>query len=246
MLQRNGGSPSTSDEIALEAVAARGWWPAETAMLGGWLLRADHGITRRANSVLPLGAPNVPLDEALATARAWYAERSLPLYIHTPVEARRLLAAELGERGWHPEGDTHVLTAALTDTPAPAGVHLAPEPPEPDDGMDPRRRALAVRHERVVFASVRREGVPVATARGTLDGDWLGITEVQVAEEHRRQGLARDLMAALQAWGRGGGAGRAYLQVMADNAPAVALYTSLGYTHHHDYRYWRDPDSTPR
>ena len=53
-------SASPADELALEAVAARGWRAAETAELGGWLLRADGGFTGRANSVLPLRTPEPP------------------------------------------------------------------------------------------------------------------------------------------------------------------------------------------
>ena len=52
--------PSTADELALEAVAARGWRPEQTGEIGGWLLRAAGGFTGRANSVLPLRAPGLP------------------------------------------------------------------------------------------------------------------------------------------------------------------------------------------
>ena len=36
--------PSTADELALEAVVAEGFRPAETEWLGGWLLRANGGF----------------------------------------------------------------------------------------------------------------------------------------------------------------------------------------------------------
>ena len=51
--------PSTADELALEAVAARGLRAAEQHRLGGWLLRANSGFTSRANSVLPLRSPEI-------------------------------------------------------------------------------------------------------------------------------------------------------------------------------------------
>ena len=88
--------PSTADELALQSIAAAGWRAAETGHLGGWLLRATGGFTGRANSVLPLGLPGMPLDDALAQARCWYAERGLPLKLLIPTEARRLLDAGLG------------------------------------------------------------------------------------------------------------------------------------------------------
>jgi len=239
--------PSTADELALEAVAAQGWQPAETASIGGWLLRATGGFTSRGNSVLPLRAPGVPLDEALERAGAWYAGRGLPLQLQVPTEARRLLDAELGERGWPILTETQVLAVRLDlmrDADASADVRLDAEP---DDawlaryrdgaGLEPVARALLTRHDRVRFASVRAGGDVLAIGRGVIDQEWLGVAAVEVDPAHRRRGLARAVMAALRQWGREQGARRSYLQVEADNEPALALYGRLGYWHHHDYRY---------
>jgi ribosomal protein S18 acetylase RimI-like enzyme len=244
--------PSTADELALEAVAAQGWRPAETGTVGGWLLRAAGGFTSRANSVLPLRSPGVPLDEALERAGAWYAERGLPLLLQVPIEARRLLDAELGERGWPILTETHVLAAHL-DVLGGAGpaadVRLDTEPDDAwlaryrdGDGLDPVARAVLVRHERVVFASVRDGGAVLAVGRGVVDQDWLGVSAVEVDPAQRRRGLARAVMAALWQWGREQGVRHSYLQVEADNEPALALYARLGYWPHHAYRYRAQPD----
>src|SRR4051794_2308037 len=105
--------PSTADELDLEAVIADGLRPAETEALGGWILRANAGFLRRANSVLPLRQVGMPLEAALGHARGWYRSRGLPLKMQVPTEARRLLDAELGERGWPATGRTHVMAARL-------------------------------------------------------------------------------------------------------------------------------------
>ena len=60
---------------------------------------------------------------------------------------------------------------------------------------------------------------------------------IEVAPEHRRQGLARTVMAALLEWGAERGATTAYLQVLGHNAPALALYDGMGFTTHHAYAY---------
>ncbi|MCX6093274.1 MAG: GNAT family N-acetyltransferase, partial [Candidatus Bipolaricaulota bacterium] len=57
-----------------------------------------------------------------------------------------------------------------------------------------------------------------------------------VDEAFRRQGLGRGLMRGLMAWGRELGAERVYLQVVLQNAPAVALYEELGFQE--AYQYW--------
>jgi ribosomal protein S18 acetylase RimI-like enzyme len=75
----------------------------------------------------------------------------------------------------------------------------------------------------------------LAMARGTVTNKWLGIFHVETAPTARRQGLARAAMGNLARWADRHGARRAYLQVQDDNAPAVALYQSLGFRAHHIY-----------
>jgi N-acetylglutamate synthase len=244
--------PSTADELALESVAARGLRPADEHRLGDWVLRANGGFTRRANSLLPLGRPDRPLDDALAFAHDWYAERGLPVQLHVPTEARRLLDAELGERGWPADQHTQVLVARLDALAAVDGsaVEVATTP---DDawlalyrggrGLTEPARSLLTRHDTVAFASLRLDGRTVAVGRGAVDDGWLGVMAVEVEPGRRRRGLAAAVMAALWQWGAQREAQRGYLQVSADNAPAIALYTKLGYWVHHDYHYRREPDA---
>jgi len=245
---------STADELALEAVATRGVRPADTEELGGWLLRADHGFLRRANSVLPLRQLGLPLDEALARAHAWYAERGLPLVVATLPEARRLLDAGLGERGWEPVGESHVMAVRLdlvvTDPGAAADprVELAASPGDEwfagfrgGSDVPAAGRALLARHDTVAFARLAEGGRTLAIGRGVVDDGWLGVSCVEVAPDARRQGLAAAVMDALSRWALARDATRSYLQVEVDNAAAVALYGKLGYWVHHDYRYRLEP-----
>lgn len=243
--------PSTRDELDLQAVMARGWRAAETTELGAWLLRSNDGFTQRANSALPIGQPGTTIAEAIDAVQAWYAERGRPARFQLPVEGRRLLDAELGERGWQPSADVHVLTARLdlldgtTD-----GPHVATAARPDDDWLGVFReggtdtsasRPTLVRHDLVTFAVVRDGTRTVAIGRGTVDDGWLGVTAVEVVEQFRRQGLARAVMQALHAWGRDHGAARSYLAVTSENDAALQLYRSIGYRPHHDYRYRTEP-----
>ncbi|MFI6641468.1 GNAT family N-acetyltransferase [Streptomyces sp. NPDC050504] len=109
-----------ADFAELARVAARAWQPVESEALGGWTLRAAGGFTRRANSVLPVGDPGVPLDGALARVREWYGERGLPPYVQVATGAagtQEVLGAELTARGWVREVTAEVWTGAL----APVG-----------------------------------------------------------------------------------------------------------------------------
>ena len=90
----------------------------------------------------------------------------------------------------------------------------------------------------VVFASAAGAAVGRGAVTTAPDGTvWLGISAVHVAAAHRRRGHARALCQALIDWGARHGATRAYVQVLTDNAAAIALYSRLGFVLHHHHRY---------
>jgi GNAT superfamily N-acetyltransferase len=266
-------APGRRRILDLERIAARGWRAAEVLELDGWLLRANAGWTRRANSVLPLGTPARPLPELLDEVERFYADRGTGMLIQLPLPARGVLDAELARRCWVIEApvvlltrslldpsllDRSLLDPSLLDRPAPgiddgSGVLLEDEPSarwqagyRARDGRLPSAALdLLRRHENAVFASVASAGSTVGIARGTVDDGWLGVTALEVDPAARRRGVARGLMAALQDWGKQRGATHAYLQVEADNADALALYRDLGYVEHHRYHYRRPPAQAP-
>ncbi|MFE9878821.1 GNAT family N-acetyltransferase [Streptomyces sp. NPDC005784] len=133
---RRRGPAASYEELA--RVAARAWPPVESERLGGWELRAAGGFTRRANSVLPLGDPGVPLDRALTYVRDWYAARDLPAYVQTATGAegaQELLCAELEARGWTREVTAELWIGSLApvadlEVPAASGAPGTPEAPE--------------------------------------------------------------------------------------------------------------------
>jgi GNAT superfamily N-acetyltransferase len=243
--------PAAAEILALEAIAAQGWRARETLENHGWLLRGDAGFTQRANSVLPQAQLSVPLDAALDEAREWYAERGLPLRIQLPLPARRLLDAELAERGWPATQDTYVYAARLDTLPSQATpeVEIVDAPDDAwlalfRDGTAPgAARELLTRHDRVAFAQLRRDGATVAIGRGAVDEGWLGVTAVEVAPTARRAGHATAIMQALHGWATEQEAIRSYVQVLADNDAALSLYERLGYWPHHAYRYRTEPPS---
>ncbi|MFI6145049.1 GNAT family N-acetyltransferase [Streptomyces sp. NPDC051109] len=246
---RRRGPAASFEELA--RVGARAWQPLESEPLGEWTLRAAGGFTRRANSVLPLGDPGVPLDEALARVTSWYAERELPAYVQTATGAvgtQELLGAELERRGWVNEVSAEVRIAALApiadvDTGATASeVRLTRAPDEEWLGMygrveDPEvARRVLVAGPSVWFATLPGRAI----GRLVVDGRWAGFAAVEVDPEHRRGGLGTAVMAVLARRALEEGASAAWLQVEADNAGALALYDGLGFATHHAYHHFRN------
>ncbi len=224
----------TSEIRALEQAAALAWPGVEQRWLGGWLLRAGHGSTSRANSAVPL---DVSADlRALPEIVEWYRARGLPAWLALPerllpvraagVKPTRVLVADvIGDAGGDPGG---VALSGIPDADWRA-VH------ERDVPLDV---LCAVVDGEVVFASMPGIAVGRGAVTSAPDGTrWLGVAAVRVAPEFRRQGHARRVCAALRAWGRERGAPRAYVQVLADNGAAAALYASTGFRLHHTLRY---------
>ena len=113
-------------------------------------------------------------------------------------------------------------------------------PHAPRHRIQPSRRKLPAR---LRAAGAGPEEPLVAKGRVACDGDWAGITDVWVAPEHRRRGLGVVVLDAMISWAAERGATSAYLQVRADNTPALALYATMGFRTNHTYRYLAAPSA---
>ncbi|EFF92907.1 acetyltransferase [Streptomyces sp. e14] len=255
---RRRGPAASYAELA--RVAARAWPPVESERLGDWELRGAGGFTRRANSVLPLGDPGVPLDAALSAVRRWYGERGLPAYVQTATGAegtQELLCAELERRGWVREVTAELWTGALAPVADRAegagggGVVLSRTADEAWLARYQRKGVSEVALKvlgggpSVWFASVpgEGEGAPAAIGRCVVDGRWASFAAVEVDPALRRRGLATAVMAALAGRALEEGASAGWLQVESDNTGARELYARLGFAPHHAYHHYRAPES---
>ena len=254
-----------------EQRAVASWPPLEFARVGEWLLRASSGFSARANSALLVGDPGRSRPEALAEVEVYYADRLLPAWVQvvTGSDERRWLDASGWVVARPGEADTAFLVAGVRPTRRLLGRRAAPADGSPavlvtdratPDWLagDPRvlahgDAAVAVLEgpAEVAFARVPTESGPAgpgpaaATGRAAISrapgDDWVGITDVRVAPDHRRRGLASAVLEELLRWAEERGATTAYLQVREDNAPALALYRRLGFVRHHSYAYLRPP-----
>lgn len=251
---RRRGPAASYEELA--RVATRAWRPVESERLGEWELRAASGFTRRANSVLPLGDPGMPLPAALDAVRRWYGDRGLPAYVQTATGAegtQELLCAELERLGWVREVSAGMWIAALApiaDRGEPdevAGVVLSREADEAWLARYQRKGVSEVALRvlgsgpSVWFATVPGAGggAPAAIGRCVVDGRWAGFAAVEVDPAQRRRGLATRVMAALARRALDEGASAAWLQVEEENAGAREMYAGMGFAVHHAYHHYR-------
>lgn len=247
----------------LDHLADRGWPAVERERLGDWTLRFAGGVTNRANSVLPTGRVDA-LGSAIEQAEAAYTRRGLPTVFQVSPATDPALPAELAARGYHEHSATAILVAdraRVASAPAsPVAIAGAPSTGWMDlwwsvDGRgDDTRRAVA---ERILtgvpalYASCsavatataipERPERPDSVARLALVGAWGGVFAVATRPSARRRGLAGALIGAVAYAAEGHGVENLWLQVMADNIAALALYRGLGFVPASSYSYWTAP-----
>lgn len=247
-----------STPFDLSRVAVHGWPGVERFRMGGWLLRAGAGWTSRANSCFVAGDPGLSTAEAVRAVVQFYRHRNLPPRLQitldeagAPIEETRSpgptvaeVEAHVAEQGWQATADTLVLVRELRSQSAPE----LPASIRPVWADEPSSRWLSMLSDRVADHQVLPEltaaparyltlldgSVPVAIGRGATAEDWLGLACLNVHPEYRGRGFGRLVTELLLA---DTAASFSYLQVNADNAPARALYESLGFVLHHRYRY---------
>ncbi|KQU23764.1 hypothetical protein ASG63_03810 [Methylobacterium sp. Leaf94] len=222
--------------------------------LGGWILRASGGPTRRTNSLNPLRGWRDDPARIVAEAETLYRNLGRPLIVRVPDLAPEMDVL-LDGLGYRSEGEACTLFAELPpdDRDGAEGVAL-------DNAPDAAWLAARAACEGVVsevalrtyrdsiaclilprmFARRIEADRTVAVAYGVLHRGILVFESVATHPSHRRAGHARSLILALMAWARREGATGACLQVVAENAPARALYAGLGFSRSlYGYRYRR-------
>lgn len=236
----------------LERTTFAAWPDLAHDRLDGWLLRYAAGHTKRANSVNVLQAEPRGLEARIAEAEVRYRAAGLrPVFRLTPL-AEPGLDGLLAQRGYGVVEPSLVKIAPMpADLRGDPAVRLVAEPGEgwlgpyaEAAGLDgPARTTLEAMLARVadrpVYASVAGEdGAPAAFGMAVVTGDRVGFFDILTRPEARRRGHGRRLMNRLIAWARDeGGARSMWIQVVEANAPARALYRSLGFRTFYGYRY---------
>jgi ribosomal protein S18 acetylase RimI-like enzyme len=236
------------ERATLAAVA-----PDRLESIDGWLLPLDTGTVGRAHSAVPLhhGEHDPALIGAIAQR---YQDAGLrPVFRLPDVPAFEAWWPLLAARGFRREQPTLTQTGSLAGLLALAdkveGVSLDPSPDGAwmamflGEGFDPvdgasRAKALS-RAQGTLFASLREGGETLACGAASFGQGWLSLHGLRTVARQRGRGLAGRMIRAMALEAQRRGIRRAFLQVDASNAPALALYRRAGMTTAWSYAYWR-------
>jgi GNAT superfamily N-acetyltransferase len=230
----------------------------QSIVYDGWLLGYRAGPTKRLRCVNPFYSSTLPLAQKVEHCIGFYAGVGLPaIFRLLPFSQPPELDAWLERAGWQAFEDTKVLHVRLDDVPSaqpiprhdsveivdvvawqePAAALLGATPAE-IPRMVERARSYPLPH---AGALLRRGGEVVACGLVKFEAGHAGLFAVHTVKALRGQGLGRSIVSALLAEAVRQGAHSAYLQVTADNAPALAVYEQFGFAPAYEYWYRARP-----
>ena len=230
-------------------------WPAmQQILLDGWVLRFSRGFTKRANSIVPVypafgSETDETLLEKIRYCENLYAREQLQtVFRMTSVNAAsaKRLDSLLEARGYQIQERCDVMTCALSDAEPSMDVNLVTLDQwlkaychltgmgEPAASL--HNVILGAIAGQCAFAVADHDDEPQACGLGVVEHDLIGLFDIYTHSQHRRSGLATNLVQGLMKFGQLAGAARAYLQVVAQNTPALKLYANLGFKR--SYEYW--------
>ncbi len=228
----------------LSAVMDATWPAAQTRRSGPWLLREGQGGGKRVSAATAEG-PWQPEDIALAEqAQAALGQPAL----FRLREGDAALDAELAARGYRlldPVVAYAAPVAQLASVPVPPICAFPIWPPLAiqneiwdEGGIGPARRAVMqrVRGARTSFLG-RINDRAGGSAFIALHGQTAMLHALHIVPEQRRNRLATHLVHGAAQWAEAQGAVNLSLVVTRDNAPARALYASLGMEIVGEYHY---------
>jgi len=248
-------SVPSSDEAAItnrhiEEAALRAWPAAQQFLYDGWVARLSDGYTKRANSASLLYPQSGAIDNAtIARIEQLYRSQNLPVIFRllsftTPTDFDRLLAG----RGYREADGTLVMTLDL-----PSGLEHDHSVRELDveQGIEAHAQmndlsdAILPGHRRILeripgglsFVGLLEGDELVACGLSVADGDLAGLFDIVTDPAHRRKGHGGRLVRGMLAQSAAQGVTTAYLQVVMKNAPAIALYKTLGFREAYRYSY---------
>ncbi|GAA1865786.1 GNAT family N-acetyltransferase [Paeniglutamicibacter psychrophenolicus] len=243
-----------ADPVSLDETMSRGWQALTEELVDGWTARFSGGVTKRANSVLPLEEPR-DVAAAISGVEDRYAGQGLPAVFQiSPDSLPTDLDSLLAERGYLLDSPTLVQylalgeddlaeTAAqdpriqLSEVPSDRWLETfwSVEGPHSLEQQAISRRILA--RTPSVYASLVVEGQLEAVARLALVGNLGGIYSVATREESRSRGHGRAVVQALLTEAAQRNLEGLWLQVVESNELARGLYESMGFETVSRYHY---------
>ena len=246
------------DEVLqYQSIATNNWPAKDLILMNGWILRVSEGITRRANSVLPLRYKGSNLDEDIDKVEKIYTDNKLSTVFQiSDYYAPEQLHKKLLERKYRTEAESLFMTLPFykfKDIVENPDVSYECHEGQSDEFFETMRNISDISTERfeglkliidrilplsrAFFLIRKRNNIIIGYALGVAEMRKVGLYNLYIHKDYRRMGLAQNLMLKMKEWGISKGADGFHLCVQGDNAGAIDLYKKVGFKEIFKYRY---------
>jgi Acetyltransferases len=234
----------------IEELSMNAWPSLYTMLYDGWIIRFANGYTKRANSVSPLYYSSENIDDKIKKCEELFSnERIRTVFKITDEAYPGDLDSILERLGYQFLDLTSVQLLNLSDIPetTETDIILCKNIDEWLDYfylVDPSESESRAAHGQILesimcetyLTCLLSDGKVRACGLGVREDEYIGLFDICVDKDYRRQGFGERLVRGTINIGRNNGARKAYLQVMLDNIPALRLYSKLGFKE--AYKYW--------
>jgi len=235
-----------------EAAAFRAWPAASLHYDGAWLIRLTRGHpAKRLNSVNALDPGDCDnIGPRIEKAATRFGQYERPLTFRISPLAGLPITRHLDDQLWSRFDESLVMTLPLDgidfetvmsqiplrDMARFISAAMTVNDFEPSVRPGLTQLVSSIEPETGLFL-LEEADKPVASAICVHDGELAGLFQVASTFGQRGKGYGRRVVLSAIKWARMRGARIAWLQVEADNDPAIGLYKSIGFREIYRYHY---------
>ena len=233
------------EELSLNAHCAM-----KVQFYDGWILRANEGHTKRANSVSPLYDSALETDTKIRSCEEFYKKAGLPC-IFKLTDDDTELDEMLKGRGYDIVDPTDVMTLDISKRICAGSNdgYISFDKPEKEwldaycayensiDKQELIKKMFSLVTVDTIYAAVKKDGKIVSCASAAIERGHALIQNVVTDPSARRMGYGEMVCSFLMNEAAQKGVHTAYLQVVQSNTAAVKLYEKLGYKKIYTYHY---------
>ena len=235
----------------IEELSLNAWSSLQTILYDGWVIRFANGYSNRANSVNPLYPSTIDLDEKIRFCESIYQGKKMPVVFKiTPTVYSSNLDETLLVNGYRKDSHISVQLMELESINVQLTREVSLREDLSDEWLDNfcRMNAVAEQHRETLrqilinivprrcFVLLKSDDRVIACGLGVLQSGYIGLFGIVTDGAFRGRGYGQQLVKSILAWGKQNKAEKAYLQVLLNNAPALHLYSKIGFME--KYQYW--------
>jgi N-acetylglutamate synthase len=243
------------EEALLNSIPAQ-----QTILLDGWILRLNQNYTYRANCVCPLNYTNdINVAEKIKTCEELFYRNKLPSVFKVTPVLQENLSDILLSLNYQNVKTVNVMRFALDDSikDLKSEVNYSEIPGE--EWLTASAKLTGITSPdlisvhclgfkniavRSVFVKAVRNGKIVGIGYGTVERGYIGIYDLHVDSNYRKQGLGTAICNTIINYGKEHHAKYAYLIVHSKNKNAIALYSHMGFSKLYEYSFYQEANSS--